>query len=189
MGDDAELYWEMEHNPYFWDEVESCSRNNSFTENKSKKKKKTIQTKSNSTRKKVNAALFIDGENISSKKAEQNQKIANKQGVLGTEKVYGLQKDECTKSWSDKAKKLDIKDIRLCGNPEKDKVDNKIKKDVNREIKNNKSVDVVCIATSDKGYTDTVKELRRQGKKVVGIGEKKAPKELRDACSEFFEIK
>ncbi len=52
MGDDAELYWEMEHNPYFWDEVESCSRNNSFTENKSKKKKKkTIQTKSNSTRK------------------------------------------------------------------------------------------------------------------------------------------
>ena len=164
MGDDAELYWEMEHNPYFWDEVESCSRNNSFTENKSKKKKKTIQTKSNSTRKKVNAAL-------------------------GTEKVYGLQKDECTKSWSDKAKKLDIKDIRLCGNPEKDKVDNKIKKDVNQEIKNNKSVDVVCIATSDKGYTDTVKELRRQGKKVVGIGEKKAPKELRDACSEFFEIK
>ena len=92
MGDDAELYWEMEHNPYFWDEVESCSRNNSFTENKSKKKKKTIQTKSNSTRKKVNAALFIDGENISSKKAEQIQKIANKQGVLGTEKVYGLQK-------------------------------------------------------------------------------------------------
>ena len=80
MGDDAELYWEMEHNPYFWDEVESCSRNNSFTENKSKKKKKTIQTKSNSTRKKVNAALFIDGENISSKKAEQIQKIANKQG-------------------------------------------------------------------------------------------------------------
>ena len=60
MGDDAELYWEMEHNPYFWDEVENYSRNNSFTENKSKKKKKTIQTKSNSTRKKVNAALFID---------------------------------------------------------------------------------------------------------------------------------
>ena len=31
------------------------------------------------------------------KMAEQIQKIANKQGVLGTEKVYGLQKDECTK--------------------------------------------------------------------------------------------
>ena len=107
MGDDAELYWEMEHNPYFWDEVESCSRNNSFTENKSKKKKKTIQTKSNSTRKKVNAALFIDGENISSKKAEQIQKIANKQGVIRNRKSsMDCKKNECTKSWSDKAKKL-----------------------------------------------------------------------------------
>lgn len=28
---------------------------------------------------------------------------------------------------------------------------------------------------SDKGYTDTVKELRRQGKKVVGLSEKKVP--------------
>ena len=60
-----------------------------------------------------------------------------------------------------RTKKLDIKDIRLCGNPEKDKVDNKIKKDVNQEIKNNKSVDVVCIATSDKGYTDTVKVIKK----------------------------
>lgn len=51
MGDDAELYWEMEHDPYFWDEVENYSRNNSFPKNKSKKKKKTIQTKSNSTKK------------------------------------------------------------------------------------------------------------------------------------------
>ena len=102
--------------------------------------------------------------------------------------MYGLQKDARTKSWSDEAKDLGIKDIRLCGNPEKDKVDKKIQKDVRKEIKNNKSVDVVCIATSDKGYTGTVKELRRQGKRVVGIGEKKAPKELRDACSEFIEI-
>ena len=26
MGDDAELYWEMEHNPYFWDEVEKAQK-------------------------------------------------------------------------------------------------------------------------------------------------------------------
>lgn len=75
----------------------------------------------------MNAALFIDGENISSKKAEQIQKIANKQGVLGTEKVYGLQKMS-VQNLGQIRQKLDIKDIRLCGNPEKDKVDNKIKK-------------------------------------------------------------
>lgn len=37
--------------------------------------------------------------------------------------------------------------------------------------------------------TGASRGIGRQGKKVVGIGEKKAPKELRDACSEFFEIK
>ena len=103
-----------------------------------------------------------------------------------------MKKHACTKRPIKKHEgggKIKGTNLPSTGNPEKDKVDNKIKKDVNRETKNNKSVDVVCIATSDKGYTDTVKELRRQGKKVVGIGEKKAPKELRDACSEFFEIK
>ena len=188
MGDDAELYYEMEHDPFFWNQVERYNGSYSVPKNQNKKKKKTTQRKKEGRRKKENTALFIDGENISSKRAKQIQKIASEQGVLGTEKVYGLQKDARTKSWSDEAKDLGIKDIRLCGNPEKHKVDKKIKKDVRKEIKNNKSVDVVCIATSDKGYTGTVKELRRQGKRVVGIGEKKAPKELRDACSEFIEI-
>ena len=189
MGDDAELYWEMEHDPYVWDHVERHNESYSLPKKQNTKKKKNAQMKSKCGRKKVNTALFIDGENVSSKKAEQIQKIAGEQGVLGTKKVYGLQKDERTKAWSDEAKNLEIKDIRLCGNPEKDKVDKKIQKDVKNEIKYNKSVDVVCIATSDKGYTETVKELRRQGKRVVVIGEKKAPKELRDACSEFIEIK
>ncbi len=45
-----------------------------------------------------------------------------------------------------------------------------------------------CIATSDGGFVDTVKELRAQGKRVVVIGEEKAPDELRQACSEFIEI-
>ena len=91
-------------------------------------------------------------------------------------------------SWSEKAKEEDIKDIRLSGGPDKDKVDKKIQKDAKKIIKNNKSIDVVCIATSDGGYVDTIKELRSQGKKVVVIGEEKAPDELRESCSEFIEI-
>ena len=184
MGDDAELYWEMEHDPFFWDRVERYNESYSVSQ---ESKKKTNQRK-RTVGKKENVALYIDGENISSKKAKQIHKIASEQGVLGTENVYGLQKDARTRSWSDEAKNFVIKDIRLCGNPEKDKVDKKIQRDVKKEIKNNKSVDIVCIATSDKGFTETVKELRRQGKRVVGIGEKKAPKKLRDACSAFIEL-
>lgn len=176
MGENTDLYWKMKHDHSSRNRI---NKGYSISENHSKR---------NNRRKKENTALFIDGENISSKKAEQIMKIADKQGLVGTRKVYGLQKQKPTKHWSDKAKDLDIKDIRLCGNPEKDKVDKKIQKDAKNEIQNNKSVDIVCIATSDKGYTETIKELRKQGKKVIGIGEKKAPKVLRDACSEFIEI-
>lgn len=185
MGDDAELYWEMEHDPFFWDQVEI--NNGDYSMTKTQNRKSTQRKRVH--KKKENTVLYIDGENISSKKAEQILEIAKKQGVLGTKKVYGLQKDVRTKSWSDEAKDLGIKDIRLFGNPEKDKVDKKIQKDTREEVQNNKSVDIVCIATSDKGYTETVKELRKNGKRVVVIGEKKAPRELREACNEFIEIR
>ena len=89
---------------------------------------------------------------------------------------------------TEKTKDKNIKDIRLSGGPEKDKVDKKIRKDALKITNDHKNIDVVCIATSDGGYTDTIKEIRGQGKKVVVIGEKKAPDELRDAASVFIEI-
>ena len=66
-----------------------------------------------------NIALFIDGENISNKLAKQILEKANYYGTLAVSKVYGLQKAECTKKWTEKAKENDIEDIRLCGAPEK----------------------------------------------------------------------
>lgn len=182
MGDDAELYWEMEHDPYFWNMVEEYNQPKEHTPKKSVVKKQKARVK------KQNTALFIDGENISHKKAESIMKAAKNQGILYSSKVYGLQKDTHTKGWSDKAKECGIKDIRLCGGPEKDKADKKIQKDAKQEIIQQKNVDIVCIATSDKGYVDTVKELRKQGKRVVVIGEDKAPEELRNACSKFIEV-
>ena len=99
-----------------------------------------------------------------------------------------MQKDEHTKGWTEEAKKGGLIDIRLSGSPEKDKVDKKISKDTKKAIRDQKNLDIVCIATSDGGYVDTVNELRSQGKRVVIIGEDKTPDELRDACSEFILI-
>ena len=191
MGDDAEFYMETGGEVYEDWIIPSYSRKKRKTHSskskplQTKPKQKAISTK---REKKRNTALFIDGENVSPKKVEKIKKAAQKVGVIDESKVYGLQKDEHTRGWSEKAKEEDIKDIRLSGGPDKDKVDKKIQKDAKKVIKNNKSIDVVCIATSDRGYVDTIKELRSQGKKVVVIGEEKAPEELRDACSEFIEI-
>lgn len=138
--------------------------------------------------KKKNTALFIDGENISYKKADIIMKTARLQGILFSDRVYGLQKDNSTKGWTDRAKEYGITDIRLFGNPEKDKVDRKIQKDAIREITQHKNIDIVCVVTSDRGYVETIQELRAQGKRVVVIGEDKAPNELRNACNKFIEI-
>ena len=81
-----------------------------------------------------------------------------------------------------------ISDIRLCGGPEKNKVDNKIKKDARRLITQHKNVDIVCIATNDSDYVDIIRELRSMGKRVVVIGEKQASESLRTSCNRFVEI-
>lgn len=138
--------------------------------------------------KKKNTALFIDGENISSKKVNAIMDAAKQQGILFSKRVYGLQKDNRTRRWSDIARENGITDIRLFGGPEKNKVDRKIQKDMKREITQHKNVDIVCLVTSDKDYVVTICELRSCGKRVVVIGEDSAPDKLRNACSKFIEI-
>lgn len=81
--------------------------------------------------KKKNTRVLIDGENITAKKAAMIMHIVKEQGVLDMGKVYGIQKDDRTKNWKTKARELGIEDIRLYGGPQKNKVDNKIKRDAN----------------------------------------------------------
>ncbi len=137
---------------------------------------------------KQNTALFIDGENISYKKANAIINAAKQQGILFSDRVYGLQKDSSTRGWSDKAREYGIAEIRLSGGPAKNKVDRKIKKDVQREIARHKNIDIVCVATSDGGYAAVLRELRTRGKRVVVIGESNASDKLKSACSKFIEI-
>lgn len=140
------------------------------------------------SQKKKNTALFIDGENISCKKVSAIMAAAKQQGILFSGRVYGLQKDNSTREWSKKAREYGISDIRLFGEPEKNKVDKKIQKDMKQEITQHKNIDIVCLVTSDKDYVDAIQELRSCGKRIVVIGEDQATDKLRNACSKFIEI-
>ena len=133
-------------------------------------------------------ALFIDGENISSKYAEQILEIANDIGTIAVAKVYGLQKDESTKKWTEKASENEIKDIRLCGKPEKNKVDNKIIKDMKKVILDHSWINTICIASCDGGYAEVLKELRDLGLTTVAIGKKNLSNKLKDVCNEIYEL-
>ena len=133
-------------------------------------------------------ALFIDGENISYKYAEQILEIANNIGTIAVAKVYGLQKDESTKKWTEKASENEIKDIRLCGKPEKNKVDNKIIKDMKKVILDHSWINTICIASCDGGYAEVLKELRDLGLTTVAIGKKNLSNKLKDVCNEIYEL-
>lgn len=140
------------------------------------------------TRKK-NLALYIDGENISAKKGQAIKKLVDKRGVIDYGKVYGLQKDNHTKAWTDFTKNVDnMKDIRLYGKPQKNKVDDKIKKDIITDIKAKSNIDIVVLASSDHGYAEVIKQLRDAGKHVIVIGEEKTPACLRKAPNKFVVI-
>ena len=137
---------------------------------------------------KLNMSLLIDGENLGAKKASEIISAAKSQGLLYEGKVYARQKDLHTRRWSDKAREYGISDIRLYGGPEKNKVDNKIKTDARKLVKNHKNIDIICIATNDSDYVDIINELRSFGKRVVIIGEKEASASLIAACNKFVEI-
>ena len=137
---------------------------------------------------KQNMGLLIDGENVGPKNANAILNAARSQGKLYVGKVYGRQKDIRTRKWSDKAREYGISDIRLYGEPMKNKVDNKIKKDARKLINQHKNIDIVCIATNDGDYVDIIRELRSMGKRVVVIGEKQASASLRTSCNRFVEV-
>lgn len=137
--------------------------------------------------KKKNMALFIDGENIPAKVSQRIFTIVRNIGELDYAKVYGIQKDMSTRAWSQLAlEKNELIDIRLYGGPGRNKVDKKIQKDVSKEIITHKNIDIVVIATSDHGYVSSVEELRKKGKKVVILGNKKMSDKLKAACNQYY---
>ena len=138
-------------------------------------------------RKKV--SVYIDAENISYKHAEKILKLASEEGDVVEKKYYDRQKDSGTAPWKEAAKEHDIKRISMYGEPEKDKIDKKIKKDIRKTIKIKTASDVICIVTSDSGYIDIIKEITKVYEmRAVVIGEKKTPEVLRIAASDFKEL-
>ena len=171
MGDDAELYMEMQ-DPDFWNWIERYNHAYDKEDN------------NRQSQKKKNLAVFIDAESISCSSATRIAGQINKIGVLFEARYYALQKDKGTSAWKDEAKKFGFKPILLCGEPEKNKIDKKIIKDVRKMLEQHKQVDIFCIASRDGDFTPLVNELRQQKKKVVILATKQTSQRLKKAANE-----
>ena len=136
---------------------------------------------------KKHTVVLVDGENISAKRADEILSATDRLGYVSERKVYHRQKDPSTRPWTEKTKTHPYKDICLFGEPEKDKVDRKMQKDARQYLKS-PQVGTVCVVTSDAGFRCLAEDAKVSGKKLCIIGEKKAPKRLRLAGSQFIEL-
>lgn len=130
--------------------------------------------------------ILIDGENISSNRAADIEALARRQGRVVERRVYHHRKDPATRHWTEKSWTGPYRDVCLDGGPEKNKVDRKIQMDARHYMRSPK-YDMVCIVTSDGGFRCLAKETSAE-QKLCFIGEKKAPKKLRNTCVIFMEL-
>lgn len=142
-----------------------------------------IKEKSSNTQKTI--SLYIDAENVGAQHADRIMNLVKEKGKVVEKNYYNRQKDNSTVHWKEAAKKYKLKNISMYGKPEKDKIDKKIKKDIRKTLAN-EAVDIICLVTSDGGYEDIVKEVKRFGKEIIVMGEEKAPTCLRKAVKGNF---
>ena len=137
-----------------------------------------------------NVFAFIDAENIPSKLWNQIKKRISCLVDKWSAKVYALQKDHATMGWHEVAKTNDnVKEIRLCGGPAKNKVDKQIIRDIRRLIGNCTPTETcVFIVSSDSDYRVAVSELKEAGVRVIGIGEATAKEKYKQSFDRFYEL-
>lgn len=138
---------------------------------------------------KQRTVILVDGENISYRYADKIEKHVRCLGAVVVEqKVYHRRMDPYTLRWTEKAKTTNYKDICLCGGPAKNKVDHKMQKDA-RAYMQDPEIDLVCIATSDKGFRCLAKDAAKTGKELCFMGEGKAQSSLRSTGAKFITLK
>lgn len=137
---------------------------------------------------KKNTMVFIDAENVSSAHAASIENEIWDIGNVAEVRYYAMQKDHATASWKSTIKEYGYKPILMAGEREKNKIDNKIIRDAKKVLNENKSIDIFVIVSRDGDYTELVKYLRSNRKRVVILAPKNTSKKLKNASSESRSI-
>lgn len=132
-------------------------------------------------------ALFIDGENISHKKAKEIIEKSKNRGQIVLSRVYGVQNNNADKCWIKTSGELNIKHIRLAGGSKKNKVDKKMFEEILNEAKKKDHADTIVIATNDTDFIPIIKDVRDMGIRVVIMGLKSSLSDkMKKACDSFI---
>lgn len=133
---------------------------------------------------KKNTMVFIDAENISSTHATSIENEIRDIGNVAEVRYYAMQKDPATANWKPTIKEYGYKPILMTGKREKNKIDNKIIQDAKKVLNENNSIDIFVIVSRDGDYTELVRFLRSNRKRVVILAAENTSKKLKNASSE-----
>ncbi len=131
-------------------------------------------------------AVFFDCENLSVDYLDKIYSELESYGEVIISKGYSNWNDNRNKKWRDKLANYAIEQIQP-NTSDKNSSDIKITIDVMKTICD-KKVNTIALVTSDSDFTCLAIEVKSQGYQVIGLGEKKSPKSLRNAYSSFFEL-
>ncbi|MBP3477327.1 MAG: NYN domain-containing protein [Lachnospiraceae bacterium] len=133
---------------------------------------------------KKNTMVFIDAENVAYSYATSIENEIWDIGNVAEVRYYAMQKDPSTAGWKAAIKEYGYKPILMVGEREKNKIDNKIIRDAKKVLNENKSIDIFVIVSRDGDYTELVRFLRSNRKRVVILAPKNTSKKLKNASSE-----
>lgn len=135
----------------------------------------------------MNVAIFIDGENISSKEYCHILDDVRKNGQVSISNVY-LDWTE-NQSWKEVSKNYGITPIQCQKINGKNSVDLKIAVDI-METLYERQIDLFCILTTDSDFCHIVQKLKSKNKIVHIYGyENNMNKSLLSICNQFINIK
>lgn len=131
-------------------------------------------------------ALLIDAENISPKYIKTIFDELSKYGVVTTKRIYGDWTRPGGASWKETIAENALLPVQQFQNTaSKNSSDSTLIIDA-MDILYSKNIDGFCIVSSDSDFTRLITRIREDGKIVYGMGERKSPKSLINACDKFI---
>jgi len=131
-------------------------------------------------------ALFVDADNAPAAKIETILSELARYGVVNIRKAYGNWTSPSIKPWSDILHEHAIQPIQQFDLTKgKNATDIALVIDA-MDVLYTKDVDIICLVSSDCDFTPLVTRALADGKIVIGLGERKAPKAFVNSCSTFL---
>ena len=134
-------------------------------------------------------ALFIDCENISYKHIDMIINNLSKLGDVLIRRAYGNWNNPSLKKWNELIHDYSLETIYQSPYAtSKNSTDIKMTVDIMKILCSSKNINYMALATSDSDFIPLITEIKAQEIQVIGLGEKKTNKILRNVCTKFIEI-